>query len=208
MAARKGEQTRKKILGRALALAGEVGLDGLSIGALASETRLSKSGLFAHFKSKETLQLEVLQATIDRFIAQVIQPALKAPRGEPRIRLLFQKNVAWIRGTEGRRGCLLQKLASEYADRPGAVREAVAQALKDWHQVVSRSVRLGIEAGAFRPEVDPDVFADEFLGIAMAYQQAHRLFRDPAAGRRTEAIFEALVARARRQPHSDTGAIS
>ena len=89
---RKGEQTRKKIVGRALALVGEVGLDGLSIGALAEEAKLSKSGLFAHFKSKEALQIGVLQATIDRFTDQVIRPALAAPRGEPRLRLLFEKN--------------------------------------------------------------------------------------------------------------------
>lgn len=200
---RKGEQTRRKIVGRALALVGEVGLDGLSIGALAEETKLSKSGLFAHFKSKEALQIGVLQATIDRFTDQVIRPALAAPRGEPRLRLLFEKNVDWIRGSEGRRGCLLQKLASEYADRPGPVRDRVADAMNGWHDVVARTARGAVESGAFRSDVDPEVFADEFLGLAMMFQQSHRLLKDRAAERRLAAAFDALLRRSRavRKPH-------
>ncbi len=172
-------------------------MDGLSIGALAEETKLSKSGLFAHFKSKEALQLDVLQAMIDRFTQAVIRPALAAPRGETRVRTLFEKNLEWIRGSEGRRGCLLQKLGSEYADRPGPLRDRVVEAWRGWRDVLARVVGGAIDEGQFRPDLDPDAFADEYLGIAMVYQQAHRLMQDRSAEARIRAAFEALLQRSR-----------
>jgi AcrR family transcriptional regulator len=199
MAVSKGEHTRRKIVGRALALAGETGLDGLSLGVLAEDTRLSKSGLFAHFRSKEALQLGVLQAMTERFTDQVIRPALLAPRGEPRLRLLFERNVEWIRGSEGRRGCLLQKLASEYADRPGPLRDRVAEAMRAWHEVVARTARGAVESGAFRAGLDAAAFADQFLGLAMMFQQHHRLLRDRVAEKRVVAAFDALLRRSRAQ---------
>src|SRR5580704_5605188 len=91
----KGEQTRRTIVSRALSLVSEVGWEGLSIGVLAEEVKLSKSGLFAHFKSKEALQLGVVQEVINRITLNVVQPALAAPRGEPRLRVLFEKELEW-----------------------------------------------------------------------------------------------------------------
>ncbi|HEY0783158.1 MAG TPA: TetR/AcrR family transcriptional regulator, partial [Thermoanaerobaculia bacterium] len=112
----KGEQTRIEIVDRALALAGEVGLEELSLGVLAAGMNLSKSGLFAHFKSKEALQLAVLERAIDLFIQDVVVPALRQPRGEPRVRALFEGNMRWILN-EGR--CFFMALTQEFDDRPG-----------------------------------------------------------------------------------------
>jgi AcrR family transcriptional regulator len=193
----KGEQTRRKILARALDLAGEVGLEGLSIGALAEEAKLSKSGLFAHFKSKEILQLELLQEVFARFSLQVLQPSLMAARGEPRVRSVFDHYLHWIRGDEGQRGCLFQKFSSEYADRPGAVRDALMQSLKDWREFLGRVVQTAVEEGHFQAELDIGRFIYEFVGIAMVYQQAHRFVRDPRALERANEVFEALVIRSR-----------
>jgi len=196
----KGEQTRRLILDRALRMAGEVGLEGVSIGALAEETGLSKSGLFAHFKSKEALQLEVLQEAIARFTLQVLQPALVAPRGEPRVRVLFDQYLAWIRGDEARRGCIFQKLTSEYAGREGAVRERLVQSQKDWREAIMRAVQGAIDEGHFRRDLDPAVFAHEMVGIAMVFQSAWRLMREPDALPRAQAIFDALLQRSRSTP--------
>src|SRR5437870_4325627 len=97
----KGEQTRQQIVDRALALASQVGLENVTLGVLAAALELSKSGLFAHFRSKEALQLRVLQEAVDRFVVQVVTPALAKPRGAPRVRALFERYLRW-----GEAGCL------------------------------------------------------------------------------------------------------
>src|SRR5579859_2707646 len=102
----KGEQTRQQIISRALSLSSEVGLEGLSLGDLASDLKLSKSGLFAHFKSKEALQLEVLQAAVDLFVLDVVRPAISQPRGTRRLQALFDNYLKWIRGGGKARTCI------------------------------------------------------------------------------------------------------
>src|SRR5258708_13838129 len=110
----KGEHTRREIVGRALTLAGEVGFTGLSLAPLAAEVKLSKSGLFAHFKSKEALQLEVLQRAIDRFVEAVVRPALVHPRGEPLVAPLFARYLGWISGPDRRGTCLFTAPPQQY----------------------------------------------------------------------------------------------
>lgn len=203
MSISKGEQTRRKIVSRALSMASEVGFEGLSIGALAEEAKLSKSGLFAHFKSKEALQLEVLQEVINRFTLQVVQPAMAAPRGEARLRVLFEKDLEWVRGSEEQRGCMLQKASREYDNRPEhPLRARLVQALQDWRELVARSAQAAIDAGQFRAELDVEQFAYEFNGIAMVYQQTHHLMGDHAAEERAAAAFEDLLERSRRPRRS------
>jgi AcrR family transcriptional regulator len=196
----KGEQTRRTIISRAVSIVSQVGYEGLSIGGLAQETKLSKSGLFAHFKSKEALQLGVMQEVINRYIQRVVQPALAAHRGEARLRTLFEKKLQWITGEQDSRGCLLQKASLEYNNRPGhAVRQRLVQALKDWREVLVRSCAAAIEAGDFRADLNAEQFAYEFEGITMMYQQGHGLMRDRAAEERAHAAFESLLERSRRQ---------
>jgi AcrR family transcriptional regulator len=197
----KGEQTRQTILSRALGIVSDVGYEGLSIGVLAEETKLSKSGLFAHFKSKEALQLGVIQEVVNQFTLRVVQPALAAPRGEPRLRVLFEKKLQWIRGEQELRGCLLQKASLEYHNRFGhPVRERLVHALQDWRELVARCAQTAIAEGHFRADLDPEQFAYEFDGITMMYQQRQGLMRDRAAGERAQVAFESLLDRSRRSP--------
>jgi len=191
----KGEQTRQEIVERALALSGEVGLERLSLGVLATGMKLSKSVLFAHFKSKEALQLAVLEQAIDDFIEEVVLPALKGPRGEPRVRRLFDLYLQWIHG-HGRRGtCFFMALTHEYDDRPGPIRDRLVQSQRDWYDTLARAARTAVEEGHFRADLDLDQFAYETVGIGMVHQQVSKLLENPRAQERAESAFETLLAR-------------
>ena len=178
-----------------------MGYEGLSIGVLAKETKLSKSGLFAHFKSKEALQLGVIQEVVNRFTLRVVQPALSSPRGEPRLRVLFEKKLEWVRGEQELRGCLLQKGSLEYHNRIGhPVRKCLVHALQDWRELVVRCAQTAVNEGHFRADLDPEQFVYEFDGIAMMYEQAQGLMRDRDAGQRAQTAFESLLDRSRPVP--------
>jgi AcrR family transcriptional regulator len=195
----KGEQTRRTIIARAVGIVSELGYEGLSIGALAEEAHLSKSGLFAHFKSKEALQLGVMQEVINRYVQSVVQPALAAPRGEPRLRVLFDKKLEWIIGARQTRGCLLHKASLEYDNRPGhPLRTRLLQALEDWRELVVRCAQGAMAEGHFRSDLDAEQFAYELEGITMMYQRAQGLMRDRRAEERAHTAFESLLERSRR----------
>jgi AcrR family transcriptional regulator len=189
---RKGELTRQSILERGLSLASRMGIEGLTIGALAEALKLSKSGLYAHFKSKEALQLQVLELAIARFTEVAVRPALAAPRGEPRVRALFDR---WFRWVEDSRlaGCPFVALATELDDRPGRVRERLVQAQKDWLDVIATSFRAGIREGDFRRDADPRQFAQDVHGIYLAHHHALRLLGDRGSERRARTAFERLL---------------
>src|SRR4026209_785464 len=119
----KGAQTRENILDHAVRLASETGLEGLTIGTLADELKLSKSGLFAHFRSKEALQVQVLEHVAARFVDFVVKPALAEPRGAPRLRALFERLIEWPKRKEFPGGCPIIAAASELDDRPGPARD-------------------------------------------------------------------------------------
>jgi AcrR family transcriptional regulator len=193
----KGEQTRQEIVERALALAGEVGLEQLSLGVLAAGMNLSKSGLFAHFGSKEALQLGVLQRAMDHFAEDVVLPAVKQPRGEPRVRALFDRHLDWIRGRDNRGSCFFMALTHEYDDRPGPVRDLLVQSQRDWYGIIARAAQIAVEEGHFRADLDVDQFAYELVGIGMAFQQTHKLLDNPRAEAQARSAFEALLARSR-----------
>ena len=127
----KGERTRAAILDHALAAASERGLEGLSIGGLAKEAGLSKSGLFAHFSSKENLQIQVLETAVHRFVETVISPALRERRGIPRIRALFDNWLGWDRDAGLPGGCIFISTANELDDRPGPVRDRLVAYQRD-----------------------------------------------------------------------------
>ncbi|WP_394822511.1 TetR/AcrR family transcriptional regulator [Pendulispora albinea] len=197
----KGEDTRNEIIGRAYSIATEVGLEGLTLGVLAERTHLSKSGLFAHFKSKEALQLEVLERAIGLFVKDVVLPALTKPRGEPRVKTLFDRYLVWIRGSEQRDrkgGCFFMSLAHEYDDRPGPLRDRLVQSQRDWYGTLARAARLAVKEGHFRTDLDDTQFAYECIGIGMAFEQAYKLLADPTAEKRARTAFEGLLARSRR----------
>jgi AcrR family transcriptional regulator len=191
----RGETTRGTILEEAGRLASRVGLAGLTIGSLAAQTGLSKSGLFAHFGSKESLQLQVLEHTAARFAAEVVRPALQRPRGEPRLRAMFENWLAWGSSPGG---CLLVASAFELDDQPGPVRDRLVRDQRDWLDTVAMVVSGGITEGQFRPEVDPRQFAHDLEGVVLAYHLTSRLLGDAEAERRARRSLDALIAAARR----------
>ena len=195
----KGGATRQQIVERALDRAAEVGLEGVTLGVLADGLGLSKSGLFAHFRSKEALQLAVLEEAIRRFRALVLEPALAAPRGEPRVAELVERWLAWFRRGTTPRGCVFLSLASEFDDRPGAVRDAVVESQKQWLAFIAGAAERAVAARHFRADLDPRQFAFEFSAIGMSLQFAAKLVADPAAERRARIAFESLIERSRVQ---------
>ena len=193
----KGALTRHSILERATSLASQAGLGGLTIGGLAEELDLSKSGLFAHFHSKEALQIQVLEHAAERFIEVVVRPALQAPRGEQRLRSLFELWLAWGRSTPMPGGCIFVAAATELDDRPGPVRDRLIALQRDWLTVIATSFRKAIETGFCRADADPDQFAHDLYGVMLAYHHASRLLDDPQAEARARRAFSALLEAAR-----------
>lgn len=192
----KGEATRQAILDHATTLATTIGLDGLSIGQLAADLGLSKSGLFAHFQSKEALQAAVVETAAARFTDHVVRPGLKAPRGEPRVRALMDRWLAWgIHESPG--GCFFVAAAAEMDDRPGPVRDRVVQSQRDWVELLAGAVRAAVSEGHFRPDTDPDQLAFELYGAMLSYHHRARLLQEPDAERRSRAAVERLIAAAR-----------
>jgi AcrR family transcriptional regulator len=194
----KGEATRLAILDHAVRFASQVGLSGISIGRLAGDLGLSKSGLFAHFQSKEALQIQVLEAAADRFVREVIRPALAAPRGEPRLTALFERWLTWAKSQKMPGGCLFVAAAVELDDRPGPVRDKLVKLQREWLGVMANVVKTGIAEREFRADIDPEQFAHDLYAVMLGYHHASRLLKDPRATERAHAAFEGLVASARR----------
>jgi AcrR family transcriptional regulator len=191
----KGEQTRAAILDAAFKIASRLGLEGLTIGSLADETGMSKSGLFAHFGSREDLQLAVLEHAAQLYGERVFAPALKIDRGLPRLRSLFEGWLDWSQSSGLPGGCIMISAANEYDDRPGAIRNAVIEYQHRGNAISKKAVRLAIEEGHLRPDTDPEQIAFEMLGIVLASHNHRRLLGDREARKRALTAFEQLVAR-------------
>ncbi|MBA3902398.1 MAG: TetR family transcriptional regulator [Rhodocyclaceae bacterium] len=189
----KGEETRQAILDEALALASKIGISGLSVGSLAERTGMSKSGLFAHFGSKEEMQIAVIRESQERFADVVVRPALKEPRGLPRLRAMFGNWLGWTQKIKLPGGCLLISAASEFDDQPGPVRDAVAAGQKVWRDTLAHAVGMAVEAGELRPDTDIDQFVFEMVGIVLVCQQNRRLFHDKGSDKRAFEAFDRLV---------------
>jgi len=190
----KGEETRQAILSRAFELATVSGVSGVSIGRLAEETGLSKSGLFAHFGSKEALEVAVVEEASRQFVQAVMVPALRYPRGEPRLRAMFDKWIEW-----GQRpgGCFFVGASTELDDRPGPQRDALARAIKDWVDEIAKAVRIAISEGHFRSDSNPEQVSFEIYGIMLGMHTFHRFLRDPTTLDRARKAFERLLAASR-----------
>lgn len=190
----KGAETREAILDTASRLARTVGLGGITIGTLATTAELSKSGLYAHFKSKESLQIQILEHARTRFVAQVLAPALAAPRGEPRVRALFESWLEWD-GQEG--GCIFVAASSELDDQPGPVRDCLVRNQQDWLDSLAEVFRTGLKEAHFHADADPDLFAFELDGVMLSHHMSNRLLGDTRSESKARRAFEALLNRAR-----------
>jgi AcrR family transcriptional regulator len=189
---RKGAATREAIVGRALEQAVSLGLEGLSLGPLADSLELSKSGLFAHFKSKEALQLAVLEEAIDRFRARVIEPSLAEPRGRQRMEALLRRWFDWVEGEPDMRGCIFAVTAQEFDDRPGVVRDRLVESQASWHETLAR-VAADLPKAGPAPADYCRQMVFELVGISLSYQQQAKLFRAPNARARAEEAISRLL---------------
>jgi len=189
----KGQQTRAAILDAALGLASHMGLEGLSIGALAEVMQMSKSGVFAHFGSREELQISVVREYHARFEDEVFFPAISEPRGLARLRALFER---WVRrvSVELDSGCIYISGAVEFDDRPGPVRDALATMVRTWQSALERAIRIAIEEGELRPDTDPTQMLFEIHGLILALHHDARFLRNPGVLDRARTGFERVVA--------------
>jgi AcrR family transcriptional regulator len=184
--ATKATSTRTAILERAVDLASSDGLEGLTIGRLAGELDMSKSGLFAHFGSKEDLQLATVQAAAQRFLDDVVLPAQAAEAGAARLRAYCEGYVDHLERSVFPGGCFWAAAAAEFDDRPGPVRDAIRGGVAAWLDELERQARA---AGAR----DPRQLAFEIYSLGLGANATHRLLGDAQAFDRARAAIESLL---------------
>lgn len=189
---RKGEQTRAAILDVALELASRNGLEGLTIGLLADRMNMSKSGVFAHFGSREDLQMEVLKLYHHRFEQEVFFPSVKEARGLPRLESMFARWVKRV-SVEIASGCIYISGAVEYDDRPGPIREALVAMVRAWQGALLRAVQQSIDVGALQAGTDPNQLVYEMYGLILALHHDARFLRVPGALERANRGFVRLI---------------
>lgn len=189
---RKGELTRATILDVALNLASRDGLEGLTIGLLAEKMHMSKSGVFAHFGSREDLQIEVVKLYHSNFEQEVFYPSMKEPRGLPRLQAMFSR---WIKRVtvEIASGCIYISGAAEYDDRPGAIREELAAMVRTWQGALRRCVLQAIEMGHLRADTDASQMVYEMYGLVLALHHDARFLKMPGSTERAQVGFERLI---------------
>ena len=193
-ALQKGQQTKQAIVDAALGLAEQIGLEGLSIGAVAEVTQMSKSGVFAHFGSREELQISVIREYYTRFANEVFFPAMDEPRGLPRVRALFAN---WMKrvAVEIQSGCIFISGAVEFDDRPGPVRDALASSVKAWLAAMYRAVVQAKQMGQLNDDADEEQMAFEIHGLILALHYEARFLQNPGSIRHANKGFENILAR-------------
>ena len=193
-ALQKGQQTKLAIIDAALGLAAQIGLEGLSIGAIAEVTQMSKSGVFAHFGSREELQISVVREYHHRFEQEVFYPALEAARGLPRLRAMFAN---WMQRTSAEldSGCIYISGAVEFDDRAGPVRDALAESVNTWLTAMKRAVVLAMQEGHLRADADEEQIAFEIHALILALHYEARFLRTPGSLARASNGFDNILAR-------------
>ena len=187
----KGRDTKTTIIETGLEMSSQLGLECVTIGNLAKELDMSKSGLFAHFQSKENLQIDILEHAAEDFSEYVIRPALRVERGIPRIRSLVQKWIEW--GDKLTGGCIFVSAGMEYSDRPGKVREALLRQQEEWIDCLRRIAQSAIKAGDFREDIDCDQFAFDLYSLLLGFHYYYKLLNDKKTRQRQEVAFERLL---------------
>ncbi len=190
----KGQQTKAIIVDAALGLATQIGLQGLSIGAVAEITQMSKSGVFAHFGSREELQISVVREYHARFEEEVFYPALQAARGLPRVRALFDN---WMQRTtvEIDSGCIYISGAVEFDDRPGPVRDAIASSVNTWLAAMQRAVAAAQELGHLHADTPAQQILFEIHGLILALHYEARFLKLPGSLQRAVQGFNSILQR-------------
>jgi AcrR family transcriptional regulator len=191
---RRGNATRESILQAAADVASVEGLEGLTIGRLATELGMSKSGLFAHFGSKEELQLATIDAARRRFVDHVIRPSRGLPRGRARLEALLIDWLEYFRSEVFRGGCFFNAVKAEFDSRPdGPVRAAITEDVRQFLAFLAREVRKAQEAGDLDPAVDPEQLAFELDAFGGAANHHYQFMRDKAVFDRAAAAMRARL---------------
>ena len=192
VAMKKGEETKKVILETGLDMASQYGLEGVSIGSLANLINMSKSGLFAHFQSKENLQVEILNYAARLFAEGVIVPALKTEAGIARVKALVNNWITWADNLTG--GCIFVTASAEYSDRPGKVRDCLLRQQNDWIDCLCRIAKSAIKAGDFREDIDCEQFAFDLYSLLLGFHLYEKLLDDSETRKRHEIALDQLLA--------------
>ncbi len=190
----KGQQTKQAIVQAAVTLSTQVGLEGLSIGSLADLMHMSKSGVFAHFGSREELQISVIREYFASFEQEVFFPALQAPKGLPRLRALFDNWMTRV-AIEIQSGCIFISGAVEFDDRPGPVREALANSVQTWLHALYRAVVLAKDCGHLSTDADAQQVAFEIHALILALHYEARFLKNPGSLARANPGFDVILAR-------------
>jgi AcrR family transcriptional regulator len=188
--------TRERILHQGLALMSQSGLAGVTLGVLADQVGMSKSGLFAHFRSKEDVQIELLSHMAEFAAVHVLEPSMKASEGLPRLRALVRNWFGWAQRAGLPGGCPVAAGLFEFDDVEGRVRNKILEMEGQWRLTLTELVQRAVELGHFRRELDVDQFVWELCGIYLGHHAAHRFLRSSDADRRAQTAFGTLVHRA------------
>ena len=187
----KGEDTKLIVLEAGLDMASQLGLECVTIGNLAKTTNMSKSGLFAHFQSKENLQIEILNYAAQVFSESVIAPALKIQAGIPRIRALVDNWIRWTSKLTG--GCIFVSGSADFSDRPGKVKDVLLNQQKQWIDCLRRIARSAVKAGDFRKDIDDDQFAFDLYSLLLGFHLYYKLLDDSEIRKREETALVRLL---------------
>ncbi|MEU6997228.1 TetR/AcrR family transcriptional regulator [Nonomuraea sp. NPDC046570] len=191
----RGERTRLAVLDTAVSLASVEGLEGLSLARLAQTLGVSKSGLFAHWPDKQRLQLAIVEHARQQWVDQIVRPALKVPRGLRRLWALHEHRLAFYQAGTLPGGCFFAAVGPELDDRPGPVRESVAQAHDDWMDLLAKLAAQAVEQGELRPGTDAGQLAFEIQALGeTVVVHAHLLRRDRSFAYSRRAVLERLRA--------------
>ena len=187
----KGEETKQAILRRGLDMASQVGLENVTIGTLAKAMGMSKSGLFAHFQSKENLQIEILGYAAEEFSENVVMPALRSATGIERILILVEKWIDW--GSRLTGGCIFVSAATEFADRPGKVRDALKQQQEGWIESLRRFAASAVKSGDFKQGTDTRQFAFDLYSLLLGFHYYQRMLGDKQTRKHQNSALERLL---------------
>ena len=188
---KKGDETKMGILEVGLDMASQFGLEGVSIGSLAKATNMSKSGLFAHFQSKENLQVEIVNFAARLFSESVVVPALRTKAGISRIRALINNWIKWTSELTG--GCIFVSASADYSDRPGKVRQCLLGQQNDWIDCLCRIAQSAVEVGHFRENVDCEQFAFDLYSLLLGFHLYDKLLDDSQTAKRQETALDRLL---------------
>jgi AcrR family transcriptional regulator len=187
----KGKDTKNMVLEAGLDMASQLGLECVTIGNLAKATNLSKSGLFAHFQSKENLQVEILNHAARVFSEGVIIPALETKAGIPRIRALVDNWIQWTSELTG--GCIFVTASADFTDRPGRVRDVLLNQQKEWIDCLKRIAQSAVAVGDFRKDIDDDQFAFDLYSLLLGFHLYFNLLDDVEIRKRQEAALTRII---------------